>query len=331
MNKYSDKPLDFLQLTSPEYLVKAHQVACISKRHKAQVINFEHDLAQNIFALSKRLREGTYRVSKYNTFYVYEPKQREIQALSYVDRVVQHTVCDNYLTPYFKNRLLVCNCACQVGKGTHYARKMLKDFIVKFLRQHSDGKGFFLKCDISKYFDNINHDVLKTMLQRLPDKDVYKLLCYIIDSYQKYPNAGLPIGNQTSQIFGVVYLDPLDRFIKEKLHIKFYLRYMDDLILLHEDREYLKFCKEQIISKLAELKLSANKKTVISPLRVGIEFLGMNYNVRGKKVMLKMRRQSITRMRNTFSSMFYLHSKGKISYDKVLNSLAGLKGHLTQI
>ena len=113
-----------------------------------------------------------------------------------------------------------------------------------FFQQHYKkygANGYILKCDIRKYFPSIHHDVLKNRLQKIiPDKDILNLLFHIIDSYQYSPNHGLPMGNQTSQLFALYYLDQLDRFIKEKLQIKHYVRYMDDLVLLSYDKDYLK-------------------------------------------------------------------------------------------
>lgn len=135
MQKYSEKPLNFAKLVSFDKLLHAHMVARLGKRHKKDVIDFENNLYANLIQLENELINKTYRVGEYNTFYIYEPKKREIQALSYRDRVVQHTVCDNYLTPYFKNRLIVCNCACQVGKGTTFAReKEMHEKYSKFIK-----------------------------------------------------------------------------------------------------------------------------------------------------------------------------------------------------
>ena len=102
-------------------------------------------------------------------------------------------------------------------------------------------EGYFLKCDIRKFFDHIDHDVLKRKLEKIFQKEqLLSLLYQIIDSYEKTPGKGLPLGNQTSQWFAIYYLDGFDRFVKEKLRIKYYTRYMDDCVLLHSDKEYLR-------------------------------------------------------------------------------------------
>ena len=117
--------------------------------------------------------------------------------------------------------------------------RRLSEFLRKFYRQYGT-RGYFLKCDVRKYFDNIDHKVLKQRLAAFPDERVRDLLFMIIDSHNKDTGKGLPLGNQTSQWFSLYYLDPIDRLIKEKYRIKYYTRYMDDLILIHEDKEYLK-------------------------------------------------------------------------------------------
>ena len=133
MGKYSLKPMNYYQLTNFENLLRAHKIARCSKRHKRDVIEFEQNLFDNLCELENELKTKTYRVGPYKTFYIYEPKKREIQALGYKDRIVQHTICDNFLTPYYKNKLIYANCACQEGKGSYFARKLRKQYIILYI------------------------------------------------------------------------------------------------------------------------------------------------------------------------------------------------------
>ena len=253
---------DYEKICDFENLYKAHKRARCCKRHKKDVILFEMNLAENLWNIKTSLENRTYKVAGYNKFMIYDPKEREIQALSYYDRIVQHVLCDEVLTPFFDNRLIYDNCACRIGKGTHFALKRLTKFFHNHYQKYG-ASGYILKCDIRKYFSSIHHEVLKSRLQTvISDKDILNLLFHIIDSFEHSPNRGLPMGNQTSQLFALYYLDPLDRFIKEKLRIKHYVRYMDDLALLSDDKDYLKDClknMQKIVNN--QLKIEFNDKT----------------------------------------------------------------------
>ena len=166
----------------------------------------------------------------------------------------------------------------------------------RFYRQNGFD-GWILKCDISKYFYSIRHDVLKTLIRKkISDPDVLWLVDLIIDSTEG--NVGIPIGNQTSQLFALLYLDGLDHFVKEKLGIKFYGRYMDDFFLIHKDKEYLQHCLKEIEAFVEDRGLSLNAKTNIYPLKNGVDFLGFHtYLTESGAVIRKVRRRSKNNMK----------------------------------
>ncbi|MCL2797460.1 MAG: RNA-directed DNA polymerase [Firmicutes bacterium] len=301
---------DFEKISAFESLYAAHKAARLGKRNKSEVIRFEMRLSENLFALKDELERGVYRVAGYKKFFVFDPKTREIQALSYRDRIVQHSICDNVLEPYFERRLIYDNAACRKGKGTHFAMDRLTGFLREHYKKYG-AEGYALKCDISKYFDSIDHDVLKNALIKCGFEDrVKSLLFQIIDSYQKSSTAnsqpltvngrrkpcGLPIGNQTSQFFALFYLDPLDRLIKEKLRIKHYTRYMDDFILIHHDKEYLKDCLERMRAMIENvLHLRFNAKTRVLSLKDGVDYLGFKFTLTetGKVIRLLKREKRV--------------------------------------
>ena len=319
------KELSFDELISFEALYKAHTVARCSKRQKWDVIAFENNLFSNLTKLEQSLKNGEYKVGNYKKFTIHEPKEREIEALGYPDRVVQHTICDNFLTPYYDRRLIYANCACRIGKGSHFARKLLKSYFVNFIKHHK--KGYILKCDIKKYFANINHEQLYKIIDKIKDKKVVTLLKVIIESYNSDIGVGLPIGNQVSQIMGIVYLDKIDRLIKEQLRIKYYVRYMDDLILIHESKEYLKQCFEKINKVLSSLKLEFNKKTQFLRISQGVEFLGAKYVVKDNKVLQFIKKQSKKKFIKNKKNLAILKAHSLISKDYIKSSTAGIKGH----
>ena len=166
--------------------------------------------------------------------------------------------------------------------------------------------GFFLKCDVRKYFETIDHAVLKNKLGKtIKDNDVYELLCRIIDSYENAPGKGLPLGNQASQWFALLYLDAADRLIKERLQIKYYVRYMDDFILLHQDKNYLLDCLREIKSIFHnDLLLELNSKTQIFPVKNGVKYLGWHFYLTDSgKVVRKLLTSGKRRIKNRFDSL----------------------------
>ena len=237
---------DYEKIYDFQNLYKAHTVARRSKRTTREVIEFEMNLGENLTALSDSLKNRTYRMQDYYSFAIYDPKYRMIHALHYRDRVVQHCLCDEVLAPILDKKLIYDNSACRIGKGTHFAMERLSGFLREFYRKHGTD-GYFLKCDIRKFFDNIDHLVLKQKLSKvIEDERVLTLLYQIIDSFEVMPGKGLPLGNQTSQWFAIFYLDGFDRLIKEKMKIKYYSRYMDDCVLIYQDKKYLCYCLEQM-------------------------------------------------------------------------------------
>jgi len=266
------------ELCSFENLYKAHKAARKGKRHKREVIEFEMNLAENLCQLQQELQARTYKQRGYYHFMVHESKARSIYAPYYIDRVVQHCLCDNILAPVLEPRLIHDNAACRVGKGTHFAIHRLSSFLTAHYGRHG-AAGYFLKCDIKKYFDNIDHAVLKQKLARMfRDPDLFRLLCNIIESYEKTPGKGLPLGNQCSQWFALYYLDSLDRLVKERLCVRHYTRYMDDFVLVHEDKAFLRECLQEITTHCRNaLGLELNRKTQIFPIQNGVDYLGWHH------------------------------------------------------
>ena len=215
------------------------------KRHKPSVAKFEANLLEALCLLSEMLKTKTYRPSDYFVFKVYEPKERIVMTNAFKDKVVQHSLCDNILEPAFSKAFIRDNYASQSGRGTHDGLYRLEEFMRSYyftrkanaererraaglpppgpeeVRHYSDG--WVLKCDISKYFYSIQHEPLKQMTRKyIKDPDILWLVDLIVDSTE---NPGIPIGNQTSQWFAVMYLSGMDHFIKEKLGIRYYITY----------------------------------------------------------------------------------------------------------
>ena len=308
-------------------LYNSYKKARKGKRWKEAAVKFEVNLMEAILLLQRQLKTKTYTLSEYNVFKVYEPKERLVMSNSYKDKVVQHSICDNVLEPTLTKTFILDNYASQVGKGTDFGLNRLNYFMRRYYRQNKTAEGWVLKCDIRKYFYNIDHTKLKVMIRKhITCKDTLWLLDMIIDSTEG--NIGIPIGNQSSQLFALLYLSGLDHFIKEKLGVKFYGRYMDDFYLIHKDKEFLKHCRKEITAYVTGLGLELNSKTCISPLKNGIDFLGFHtYLTESGKVIKKLRQSSKVRIRRRLKKYKKLNEQHRLPKKRVECSYNSWKGH----
>lgn len=323
---------EYLNIISFESLYKAHMRSRLGKRWKKEVIEFEMNLSANLYSLYYDLLYDKYQVGGYHKFMIYDPKEREIQAISYRDRIIQHSLCDNFLMPILEKRLFYYNVACRKNKGTDCAVSTLKKYIVKYYKKYGNS-GYFIKIDIKKYFDSISHELLKKKLFSLtiPD-DVKGLLIKIIDSYSHTINKGIPMGNQSSQCFALLYLDCIDRLIKEKLRIKYYLRYMDDMILIVPTKKEAQEIFKIITIAIEAQELNINKKSQIIAFKNGVEFLGKRFLVsKSGKVIQKLKKSAKQRIIKKVRQKVYLVSKGKISKEHLGKSFVSYKGILKPI
>lgn len=295
-----------------ENLYESHKECRKTKQHKGEVIRFETNLSFNLEKIRKELITKKYTFGKYKTFLIYEPKKRLIEAPPYKDRVVIRCFCDYVLKLKIENKLIYDNAACRKNKGTNFAISRLEKFLHHEYLKENNNNIYYLKCDISKYFPSINHDILINLLEKIDFTD--DELWYIRKVIQNQPSGatiGLPLGNQTSQWFALYYLNSVDRLIKEKLKVKGYIRYMDDMILISRDKNYLKKCLFYI-NKLCneELKLSLNGKTQIGKVSNGIDFLGYRHilNVNGK-IIRKLRATSKVRLKRHVKTLNKLRNK----------------------
>ncbi len=174
--------------------------------------------------------------SEYFEFTIYEPKERKIKTLSYRDRVVQTWYVENFLKPYFMPQFIQDSYACIEGKGTHKAVNKMQIYLRKANRKQEEI--WVLKCDIHKFFFNINRDILFELIKRkIKYKDFLEFTKKII-FYDK-EKVGIPIGNYTSQFFANIYMNELDKYSKEQLKIEYMVRYMDDFVLLRNSKKFM--------------------------------------------------------------------------------------------
>ena len=271
----NDLFLDYLfnKLISWENLLLAFKKANKGRRWRAEILGFTRHIVYNLVLIREALLKRTYVHSDYFIFIINDSKKRIIRAAPFRDRIVHHALC-NILEPIFEKSFIFDSYACRKGKGSHKAIKRLQCFL-RVLDRFNDKKIFCLKCDITKFFDNIDHNVLKQIIRtKISSPGVLWLTDLIIDSYGE--NTGNPIGNLTSQLFANIYLNELDHFIKDRLQVKYYIRYMDDFIILDTDKHRL-FELRNLIKDFLQSKLKLQlhpKKSEYFPINKGVDFLG---------------------------------------------------------
>jgi len=228
-------------------------------------------LEDNIFSLYNELKNKTYRHSNYTSFYIKDPKLRKIQKAIVKDRVLHHAIFI-ILYPVFDKSFVHDSYSCRINKGTHRAINRLNSFARK-ISKNNTRTCFILKCDIKKYFDSINQDILINLIkEKIKDENTIWLIEKIIKSFSK----GLPLGNITSQLLANIYLGELDKFVKHKLKIKYYVRYCDDFVVLDENYTKLKIlitAVNDFLNRNLKLRLHPNKIS-IGKYHKGVDFLG---------------------------------------------------------
>ncbi len=314
-----------------ENLYNAYKKCRVAKQHKGEVIRFETNLSINLTKIIKELLSRKYKLGNYKKFYIYEPKERLIEALPFKDRVVVRCLCDICLKPKIEKKLIYDNCACRIGKGTTFAIRRLHKFLKQEYFKENNNNIYFLKCDIRKYFPNINHEILISLLEKIDfSSDEMWVLKKIIKEQPDSARIGLPLGNQSSQWFALLYLDKVDHYIKEELQVKYYVRYMDDMILIHRNKEYLTVCKKEI-RKICNnlLNLELNEKTQIGMVKNGIDFLGYRHILTNTgKVITKLRASSKRRMKKHLKTINKLYNKGVIDDEYVYQRKNAFYNHI---
>ena len=314
-NNLWEKIIDF------ENIFLAFKEARKGKRYKNEVLEFSNDLESNLISIQNELIWDKWKPGRWREFFVYDPKKRLIQAPPFKDRVVHHALV-RIIEPLFERKFIYDSYACRGGKGTHKAMKRCVKFLRIIKRNH--GKVYVLKADISKYFPSINRNMLTQIIQRtIRCKKTLKLIEKIIN-IDNEPK-GIPIGALTSQLFANIYLDRLDYFVKDFLGVKYYIRYMDDFVILSHDKNYLKELYIEINNFLEfELNLKLNPKTNIFPYKQGINFCG--YRIWPTHILP--RKRNIKKMRKRLKYLSKLYRKRKITLNEFKSSLMSYLGYL---
>ena len=279
---------------------------------KGPVAFYRHHWTDEIRKLSDQLHDGTYSEKTPKFFTITDPKRREIMSIHFRDRVFQRSLNDVAIYPQVTKSFIQDNFACQKGKGTKPARDRLREFLQRYYRKYGID-GYVLKIDIKGYYPNMDHQFAEKMLSQYLDDETYQMAHHVLAHLPG--EIGYNPGSQIVQIVGITALDKIDHFIKERLRVKFYIRYMDDFILIHHDKAYLEHCLGEIASRLHDCKMVTNKsKTFIQPLSKPIEHLGFMYRLtKTGKVVILPRSDKIKHERKKIIRMVALVRKGRMT------------------
>lgn len=292
---------------------------------KTSIQRYEANVLSEIFELRNAIVSETYKQKPFYEFDINERgKHRHIKSLHIKDRVLQRALCDCILVPVFYKYLIYDNGASVKGKGIEFSRNRLVAHLQKYYRKHGN-KGYVLTVDFSKFFDSIPHRQLMEMIrEKLPDERLVKLLDEIISTFGN--DVSLGIGSQVSQIFGIYYPTRIDNYIKIVKQCKYYGRYMDDLYIIHSDKEFLKDILQDIIKISDEMGLKVNiKKTHINRIDKGFVFLKLNHIVTPSgRIVRKPCKKNITRERRKIKKM---HRNG-VSLEDALESYKSWRGNM---
>lgn len=333
----------FDEIFSIDNLYAALEDASQGRRYNKDALVYNLDAWAMVQEIRNEIFNGTYSIDRYYIFYVYEPKKRMIMSISFKHRIVQWAIY-RVINPVLVKGYIEDSYGCIPGRGSLSAMQRLKYWVVMASRKEE--QWFYLKLDISKYFYRISHRVLKKILaKKIKDKRLLKVLYSIIDCEhtpfglplgrspgdvpleERLFDVGMPIGNLLSQLFANVYLNELDQYCKRELQIRFYIRYMDDVIILCNSKLQLRIWKDQIEQfLLQELELHLNKKTCIRPIGQGIEFVG--YRIWADRVVI--RKSTTLRIRRALRGMAAKYTDYKITmqdFSETLQSYLGMLEH----
>lgn len=289
----------FEEIISTENLLDAWREFLLGKRGKPDVQEFSRHLLDNILELHSDLANGSYRHGGYTRFGIADPKPRTIHKAGVRDRLVHHAVY-RVLYPFFDRTFIADSFSCRAGKGTHAALNRFRRCGMRVSRNNTQ-TCWVLQCDVRRFFDSIDHQILiGALCSRIADDRSIALLRDIIGSFSTAPGRGLPLGNLTSQLLVNIYLNEFDQFVKHLLKVGTYVRYADDFVLLSHDRQRLVELIPPIAHFLDQrLRLALHPRKVrIRTLASGVDFLGWVHFPTHRILRTTTKRRMLTRVRD---------------------------------
>lgn len=307
--------VEYFNIISKENLFLAWEGFKRGKLNKKDVLDFSYAAEKNLLKLHLELLNKKYNHGIYETFVLHDPKPRLISKACVKDRIVHHAIV-RILEPIYDKKFIYRSYSSRKNKGLHKAILELRKMVLS-VTKNDNRSAYYLKCDIKKFFDSIDHNILINIIKKdIKNQEVLNLLLNVIKSFSSEPGKGLPLGNYTSQIFTNIYMHRLDEYIKRNLKIKYYIRYSDDFVLIHQSKDFLSKVLKDIncfLNSNLKLKLHENK-IILNKVSKGIDFLGYvvfpNY--------VKLRTKTKKRILKKF------HKKPSF---KTLNSYIGITKH----
>lgn len=353
------------KLADPNNLIEAFDRASDGSSWKASVQKYEMNLLKNIRKTQLDLLNGTYKQGDFLEFELNERgHNRRIKALGIADRVVQRSLCDNVLIPALEKHLVYDNGASQKNKGVDFCRRRLETHLRKYYRLYGN-EGYFLHIDFRKFFDNIRHDeLLAAFRSKLGDDDVMGVMEEMIHSFKvdisytdedlmnqvfnsmeyakipqeqktgkRYLDKSLGIGSQISQVAGIFFPTKVDTYCKVVRGCKYYGRYMDDIYIIHHDKNFLRSVLAGVREQSAEIGLFINeKKTQIFKISHGFSFLKIKYNLTDTgKIIKRPARVNITRQRRKMKKFRKLVDEGAMSLEDVRGEVKSWLGSMEKL
>lgn len=302
-------------------LANAFRLVRMGKRMDSDTLAFYGNLEENLFSLEEQLQRRTWRPSPFREFVIKVPKLRLIQAPEFGDRVVHQAVI-TWASPVFERRFIYDSFANRKGKGTHAASLRLR----QFLRTASAAweRPYLIKADIKSYFASVSHKLLMARVERVfRDSGVLWFFDTLIHG-SGYTDCGLPIGSLTSQWLANLYLDALDHYIKEELGVQYYVRYMDDFVLVGPDKEWSKEKLARITEFVEGMELRLNPKTEIRPISKGVDFVGYRHWTSHTLP----RKRTVKKAKKTFKSLQGRYNAKKVDYEYVRSRVVSFLGYM---
>ena len=293
---------------------------------KDSVAGFCLDAVRQVSHLYDELVDGIYKERPHKYFTIRYPKERAIMSISFRDRVYQRSLNDVGIYPAMSKSFIYDNAACQKGKGADFARNRFKCHLQRYYRKHG-ADGYVLKMDVRGYYPNMRHDVAKETFKRRLASEVYQRAEAILDSFPG--EVGFNPGSQIIQIAGISVLDGIDHYIKERLRIRHYLRYMDDMLIVGNDRSELEQIWKDVDKRLQEIGFELHPtKTRIIPIRDGIMFLGFEYRLTDTgKVIMSIDPTRVKAIRRKLYRMVKKAKAGLLTRAKVDESYQSWRSH----
>ena len=324
----------YKKLCSEENIFLAYRKARKRKSKKKSVLEFEKNLDYELKKLREELLSKTYEPKPLKRFIVRDPKTRTIHASAFRDRIVHHLII-NLIGCIFEKIFIYDSFASRIDKGTHSAIKRFDYFkmrvsrngeLVKNGKNSNSVEGYVFKADIKHYFGTVDHEILiKIINEKIKDKELIWLIRKVLENFDSsVKGKGMPLGNYTSQFFANVYLNKLDYFVKHDLKAKYYIRYVDDFVILHRSKKRLEYFKNKIINYLKGLKLEIHPdKSRIEPLQKGTQFLGYRVFYHYKLL----RKRNLYKFRKNLKKRLLLLQKGLVDKRQILEDLQGWFGY----